>query len=67
MECFHSAPVIVDATGTRFDGREEVKRHYETGFALMPNCAAISASSAGIQDAAWPSPFSTAHGRGTGK
>jgi hypothetical protein len=38
MNCFHSAPVIVDATGTLFEGREEVRRHYETGFALMPDC-----------------------------
>jgi ketosteroid isomerase-like protein len=38
MGCFHAAPVIVDATGTRFEGREEVRRHYETGFALMPDC-----------------------------
>jgi hypothetical protein len=37
MDCFHSAPAIVDATGTRFEGREEVRRHYETGFALMPD------------------------------
>jgi ketosteroid isomerase-like protein len=38
MDCFHAAPAIVDATGTRFEGREEVRRHYETGFALMPDC-----------------------------
>lgn len=38
MAYFHDNPVIVDATGTRFDGRAEVKSHYETGFALMPDC-----------------------------
>jgi hypothetical protein len=38
MGCFHENPVMVDATGTRFEGREEVRRHYETGFALMPDC-----------------------------
>jgi len=38
MACFHATPVIVDATGTRFEGRDEVRRHYETGFALMPDC-----------------------------
>src|SRR5216683_7110221 len=38
MACFHENPVMVDAAGTRFEGREEVRRHYETGFALMPDC-----------------------------
>jgi len=38
MVCFHASPVIVDAAGTRFEGRDEVRRHYETGFALMPDC-----------------------------
>jgi hypothetical protein len=38
MACFHENPVVVDATGTRFETREEVRRHYETGFALMPDC-----------------------------
>jgi steroid delta-isomerase-like uncharacterized protein len=38
MACFDADPVIVDATGTRFAGRAEVRRHYETGFALMPDC-----------------------------
>jgi ketosteroid isomerase-like protein len=37
MACFHSHPVIIDATGTRFEGREEVQRHYKTGFAAMPD------------------------------
>jgi len=27
---------MVDATSTRFAGRDEVRRHHETGFALMP-------------------------------
>jgi ketosteroid isomerase-like protein len=38
MACFHDAPAIIDATGTRFEGQAEVRRHYETGFALMPDC-----------------------------
>ncbi len=37
MECFHSHPVIVDTSGKRFEGRAEVQRHYETGFALFPD------------------------------
>jgi len=37
MECFHVHPVIVDTSGKRFEGREEVQRHYETGFALFPD------------------------------
>jgi len=38
MACFHSHPVIIDATGVRFDGRDEVQRYYETSFAAMPDC-----------------------------
>jgi taurine dehydrogenase small subunit len=38
MACFDEHPVLVDATGTRFEGLQEVRRHYETGFALMPDC-----------------------------
>jgi ketosteroid isomerase-like protein len=38
MACFHSHPVIVDATGVHFEGDDEVRRHYETGFAAMPDC-----------------------------
>jgi ketosteroid isomerase-like protein len=38
MACFHENPVVVDATGTRLEGREEVRQDYETGFALMPDC-----------------------------
>lgn len=37
MECFDAHPVIVDPSGKRFEGREEVQRHYETGFALFPD------------------------------
>jgi ketosteroid isomerase-like protein len=37
MECFHAHPVIVEGRGRRFEGREEVQRHYETGFALFPD------------------------------
>lgn len=38
MACFHHEPVIVDATGVRFEGFAEVQRHYETAFAAMPDC-----------------------------
>jgi len=38
MACFHSHPVIIDATGVRFDCRDEVQRYYETSFAAMPDC-----------------------------
>jgi ketosteroid isomerase-like protein len=37
MECCHSHPVIIDATGVRFAGSDEVQRHYETGFTAMPD------------------------------
>ncbi len=37
MECFHANPRIVDAEGRVFEGRAEVRRHYETGFALLPD------------------------------
>lgn len=38
MACFDAEPAIVDATGIRFEGRAEVRRHYETAFALLPDC-----------------------------
>ncbi len=37
MACFHEQPLIVDTEERRFEGREEVRRHYETGFALLPD------------------------------
>ena len=37
MACFHDHPVIVDGEGRRFEGREEVRRSYETSFALFPD------------------------------
>jgi ketosteroid isomerase-like protein len=37
MECFHRNPLIIDGTGVRFEGRDEVRRHYETSFALFPD------------------------------
>ncbi len=37
MECFHETPLIIDGTGVRYEGRDEVRRHYETGFALFPD------------------------------
>ena len=38
MACFYDEPVIIDVEGRRFQGGDEVRRHYETGFALMPDC-----------------------------
>src|SRR3981189_109130 len=37
MACFHEHPVIVDPTGKRWEGRDVVRRHYETGFDLFPD------------------------------
>jgi ketosteroid isomerase-like protein len=37
MECFHERPIVVDGAGARYEGREEVRRYYETGFALFPD------------------------------
>jgi ketosteroid isomerase-like protein len=37
MACFHEHAVIVGADGKRFEGREEVLRHYESGFAVFPD------------------------------
>ena len=37
MARFHEQPLIVDTEGRRFEGREEVRRHYETSFALFPD------------------------------
>ncbi len=44
MACFHGQPVIVDGEGRRFEGRDEVRRHYESSFALFPDgrCDLIS-------------------------
>jgi ketosteroid isomerase-like protein len=37
MACFHENPVTIGET-RRFEGRDEVRRQYETEFALMPDC-----------------------------
>lgn len=37
MACFHDHPVIVDTEGRRLEGRNEVRRSYETSFALFPD------------------------------
>jgi ketosteroid isomerase-like protein len=37
MECFDAEPVIVDNAGARYVGRDEVRRYYETSFALFPD------------------------------
>ncbi len=38
MACFHDNPALVAADGRRTEGRAEVRRSYETEFALMPDC-----------------------------
>ena len=38
MACFHENPVTVGADDKRYEGRDEVRRQYETEFALMPDC-----------------------------
>jgi len=37
MACFHEEPVLVGATGKRCAGRAEVRRSYETEFAMFPD------------------------------
>jgi len=37
MTCFHEEPVLVGATGKRCVGRAEVRRSYETEFAMFPD------------------------------
>ena len=38
MACFHENPTTVGGDGRSFKGRDEVRRQYETEFALMPDC-----------------------------
>jgi ketosteroid isomerase-like protein len=37
LECFHSEPLIIDNGGARYKGLDEVRRYYETSFALFPD------------------------------
>ncbi len=37
MACFHDHPLIVDSQGRHFASREEIRRYYETSFALFPD------------------------------
>ncbi len=37
MTCFHENPVIIDADGRRKEGQAEVRRSYETEFAVFPD------------------------------
>jgi ketosteroid isomerase-like protein len=62
MACFHENPVVVDATGTRLEGREEVRQDYETGFALV---AAISGCSSETPGAGSRNRISMARGHDT--
>lgn len=36
MSCFHENPCIEDAEGKCFEGRDTVRRNYETAFAAAP-------------------------------
>jgi taurine dehydrogenase small subunit len=38
MACFHEDPATVGPDERRYQGRDEVRRQYETEFALMPDC-----------------------------
>jgi taurine dehydrogenase small subunit len=40
MECFHPNAVIIDPSGKRVEGHADVRRHYQVGFASVPdgNC-----------------------------
>jgi ketosteroid isomerase-like protein len=37
MACFHEEPTLVHAAGNRSVGRQEVRRSYETDFAMSPD------------------------------
>ena len=37
MACYHENPVIVSPTGKRCEGRAEVRRSYESEFAMYPD------------------------------
>ena len=37
MDCFHENPALVEADGTRIEGRAEVRRCYEASFAAFPD------------------------------
>jgi taurine dehydrogenase small subunit len=37
MACFHEEPVLIGANGKRCAGRAEVRRSYETEFAMFPD------------------------------
>ena len=37
MACYHEQPVLISPTGKRGEGREAVRRSYETEFAMFPD------------------------------
>jgi ketosteroid isomerase-like protein len=37
MACYHEQPVLISPTGKRCEGREAVRRSYETEFAMFPD------------------------------
>jgi ketosteroid isomerase-like protein len=38
MACFHEDPTTVGGNDRRYEGWDEVRRQYESEFALMPDC-----------------------------
>jgi ketosteroid isomerase-like protein len=37
MACYHEQPVLISPTGKRCEGRDAVRRSYETEFAMFPD------------------------------
>jgi hypothetical protein len=67
MACFHENPVIIDTEGRRFAGRVEVRRSYETSFALFPDGRCDLWSCTGNDGRGMAESLSMAPGRGKGK
>ena len=57
VACFHDQAVLVGTNGKRLVGLAEVRRSYETEFALFPPMPTASCASAPVIAAAeWPNP-----------
>ena len=50
MACFVEHAVVVDMEGRRFEGAKEVRRYYETGFAMIPDGRCDLRAMAGAND-----------------
>jgi len=50
MACFVEHAVVVDTEGRRFEGAKEVRRYYETGFAMIPDGRCDLRAMAGAND-----------------